>query len=63
MLSQLPQEAKVVTNIAPKHYGVAAGAVHNPDRDKGQEKYYDTYEDIWLSNTMSWYIKKVCGLF
>lgn len=37
--------------------------MHDPVRDKGQEKYYDTYEDVWRTEIMYWYIKKVCGLY
>ena len=59
VLSQLPQEATVVANVAPKHYGVAADYPHDPTRDQGREKYFDEYKDIWRTTVMCWYIKKV----
>ncbi|KAL9040436.1 MAG: hypothetical protein Q9214_004488 [Letrouitia sp. 1 TL-2023] len=58
VLSKLPQEATVVNNVAPKHYGVAGSSIHDPVRDEGRETYYDDFEDVWRTDVMSWYIKK-----
>ena len=50
----------VTTNIAPKHYGVAATVIFNPLADAGEadKKYYDELEGVWRVRKMTWYIKK-----
>jgi len=58
VLSQLPQEASVTSNVAPKHYGVCGGNIYDASRDEGQSKYLDEYEDVWRCHVMTWYIKK-----
>jgi hypothetical protein len=57
-MSQLPSEASVMSNVAPKHYGVSAARDYDPVRDANQRKYYDEFEDVWRCSAMTWYIKK-----
>jgi len=47
-----------MSNVAPKHYGVSTGRIHDPVRDANQTKYYDRFEDVWCCTTMTWYIEK-----
>ena len=57
-MSQLPSEARVTTNFAPKHYGVSAGSLFNAAVDPADQKYYDSVEDTWRIHKMTWYIEK-----
>ena len=41
VLSQLPQEASIVSNQATRHYGVEARSLFDEQRDKGQQKFWD----------------------
>ena len=56
-MSQLPSEARVTTNIAPKHYGVAAMSVYDSKVDAGAQSRYNTVEDTWQVKKMTWYIQ------
>lgn len=58
-MSKLPREVTVVRNIAPKHYGVAADDIFDPKSDEGQPKHYNPIEDVWRTEIMFWYIRKV----
>ena len=58
VMSQLPQEAKVTINFAPKHYGVSARNIIDETRDAGKERYWDPYKGKYRVDTMTWYIHK-----
>ena len=57
-MSQLPTEAKVMSNVAPKHYGVAALRRYEDLRDTGQENHYNRHEERFEAMVMTWYIEK-----
>lgn len=57
-MSQLPSEAHVVSNVAPKHYGVCALNRYEESRDAGQEKHYSRHEEEYKTMCMTWYIEK-----
>lgn len=59
VLSRLPQEAKVISNVAEKHYGVSANYPWEDLRDAGQEKIWDKWEEIYRVKKMEWFITKV----
>lgn len=58
VMSQLPSEASVTSNVAPKHYGVSARSIYDPIRDANEKKHYDRYEDVYRVDKMTWYIQK-----
>ena len=58
VLSQLPSEARVITNIAPKHYGVAARSLYDESTDHGEKQYWDNAEAVWRVDKMIWFIEK-----
>lgn len=58
-MSQLPQEACVTSNVAPKHYGVAIGFEYDPTRDGNEKQWHLAYEDIPRVSVMNWHITKV----
>ncbi|KAI9705053.1 MAG: hypothetical protein M1836_006836 [Candelina mexicana] len=62
VLSQLAQYARVTSNIASKHYGVSSSWVHDPARDAGQQKWLDSWELVWKSTILTWYINIGDGL-
>ncbi|KAL9114872.1 MAG: hypothetical protein Q9227_001115 [Pyrenula ochraceoflavens] len=57
-MSQLPREARVTTNFAPKHYGISARSRYEPKRDKGETRTWDALEGVWFVHNMTWYIQK-----
>lgn len=59
VLSRLPQEAKVVSNVADKHYGVSGNAYYEEPRDIGQKKHWHDWENVNRCAVMSWFITKV----
>lgn len=56
VLSQLPKTAKVVSNIASKHYGVRTASIFDASRDHGEQKHWDAWDEKWRCNVMRWYI-------
>ena len=58
VMTQVPSQAKVISNVAPKHYGVAARSTFDPVGDMGQEKVWHKNEEVWKVSRMTWYIKK-----
>lgn len=58
-MSQLPQEACVTSNVAPKHYGVAIGFEYDPARDGNEKQWHLAYEDVSRVSVMNWHITKV----
>lgn len=42
VLSQLPQEALIVSNQATRHYGVSALSIYEEKIDEGQPKIWDS---------------------
>lgn len=60
-MSQLPQEASVTSNVAPKHFGVAIGFEYEAARDGNEKQWQLPYEDTWRVSVMKWHINKVGG--
>ena len=58
VMSQLPSEARVVTSIAAKHYGVSARSLYDGIKDEGHTKIYDAIQDEWRVDKMTWFIHK-----
>lgn len=55
----LPTEASVISNIAPKHYGVTATSSDIDLIEKGKEKpIYFKYSGTWGVDVMIWYIRQ-----
>lgn len=59
VLSQLPQEASIVSTVATRHYGVSASSNYNEIEDAGQPRRYDRYEGCDRVTKMTWYIERV----
>ena len=58
-MSQLPQEAVIVSSIAEKHYGVSARSLYDEDEDSGQQTVWDEYDLAYKVVKMTWYIFQV----
>ncbi len=56
-MSQLPREARVTTNVAPKHYGVSAFNLYDAGRDDADQEVHHKVEDVWKVRKMTWYIE------
>lgn len=53
----LPMEASVVSNLAPKHYGILALRHKiDPVKDAGVERFRQTQSGRWGVAVMTWYI-------
>jgi hypothetical protein len=57
VLSQIPSEVQVVTNISPKHYGFGEKHDYSKNRD-GDKGYVDEYSRKWSVDIMKWPISK-----
>ncbi|KAL2003822.1 hypothetical protein VTN02DRAFT_2039 [Thermoascus thermophilus] len=58
VLSMLPEEAVVVSNVAEKHYGTAGSRAYDPKRDQGQRLWMCEWKETLMCNTMEWFIHK-----
>ncbi|TVY34329.1 Heat shock 70 kDa protein 12B [Lachnellula subtilissima] len=58
VLSQLPEEASIVSSQATRHYGVSARHVFDPRTDQGQPQHYDPVTGKTRVLTMTWYIHR-----
>ncbi|KAF4626672.1 hypothetical protein G7Y89_g11485 [Cudoniella acicularis] len=58
VLSQLPQEALIVSNQATRHYGVEATSLFEERTDKGQMKHFDKSTGKYRVARMTWYIHR-----
>jgi hypothetical protein len=47
VLSQLPQEALIVSNQATRHYGVSSNAIFDEEEDEERNKTWDPIEAVW----------------
>ena len=47
VLSQLPQEALIVSNQATRHYGVSANAIFDEEEDEERNKTWDPVRGVW----------------
>jgi hypothetical protein len=47
VLSQLPQEALIVSNQATRHYGVSANAIFDEEEDDERNKMWDPVCGVW----------------
>ncbi|PVH80873.1 putative heat shock 70 kDa protein 12A [Cadophora sp. DSE1049] len=56
VLSQLPEEAVIVSNQATRHYGVNAMFPFQPDRDADQTKTFGSITGEDRVHLMTWYI-------
>ncbi|KAG4434043.1 hypothetical protein IFR05_010465 [Cadophora sp. M221] len=56
VLSQLPQEAMIVSNQATRHYGVTSASLFNATRDSGQIKIWNPSLGVDAVHHMTWYI-------
>jgi hypothetical protein len=59
VLSKLPQEASVLSSIAPNHYGVVMNTRYDATVHAGREKFYDEDEEVYKTEVMEWFIFKV----
>jgi hypothetical protein len=55
----MPHEAVVTSTKCVRHYGVSANAVYKEAENAGQEKIWDTLENIYRVSKMTWYINYV----
>ncbi|KEY71213.1 hypothetical protein S7711_02323 [Stachybotrys chartarum IBT 7711] len=55
-LSKLPQQAKVVSTSATKHYGVEALSHYDDSEDQGMPKHADAHDGSIKVQKMTWYI-------
>jgi len=58
ILSELPQEAAVVSSIAQRNYGIKARSDYIAHEDRGQPKQWDAYLGKHRVTKMFWYIQK-----
>jgi hypothetical protein len=59
VLSKLPQEAAVLSSIAPAQYGVVMNTRYDPAVHAGREKFWDEDEEVYKTEVMEWFIFKV----
>ncbi|KAH9205472.1 Hsp70 family protein-like protein [Leptodontidium sp. 2 PMI_412] len=56
VLSQLPQQALIVSNQATRHYGVTSSNPFDATRDSGQVKTWNSAQGVDTVELMTWYI-------
>lgn len=59
VMSVLPSAPVVTSTRASKHYGTDSLNPWDDERDAGQEKEWDEWDEMWRCNVMNWSIYKV----
>jgi len=48
----------VLSSVAERHYGVMALSKFDKEKDAGRPKEWDSYESVYRTDKMTWFIKK-----